>query len=126
MSDPDNAGSVSWLREQLDRQTENAAILLRERDDYRYWNERVRVCEHHTKDIAAPVGDCLVCAAETEEQRREAAEARVRDLEEALRELVGWQPHTDKVLATLHPQHREAIEKARALLGSGEEQERQT
>jgi hypothetical protein len=38
------------------------AAAEKERDDYRFWNERVRVCEAHTDEIAAPEGDCLVCA----------------------------------------------------------------
>jgi hypothetical protein len=40
--------------------------LRAERDDYRFWNERVRTCAAHTQDVAAPVGDCLICNMETE------------------------------------------------------------
>jgi hypothetical protein len=36
--------------------------LVSERDDYRFWNERVRTCEAHTKDVID--GECLVCEVE--------------------------------------------------------------
>ncbi len=53
--------------------------LEAERDDYRFWNERVRVCAQHTQDVAAPVGDCLIC-------NLDALVARCDALENALRE----------------------------------------
>lgn len=38
----------------------------------------------------------------------------------ALAELVSWHPITDEGLATLHPQHREALAKAREILSRTE------
>jgi hypothetical protein len=62
---------VRYTREEIlavNRRAEAAEAALkeaeRERDEYRFWNERVRVCEHHTEDVAAPVGDCLICTVE--------------------------------------------------------------
>jgi len=42
-------------------------------------------------------------------------------LREALRELAGWQPHTETGLDALHPQHREAVEQARAALSDNDQ-----
>lgn len=68
-----------------------------ERDDYRFWNERVRVCEHHTQDVVAPVGDCLIC-------NIDAAEASNERLREALSEYnihrVLWKHTVDADLNT--------------------------
>ena len=38
------------------------------------------------------------------------------ELRRALADLADWQPHTEAGLAALHPQHREAVETARALI----------
>jgi hypothetical protein len=81
---PGHTGDHSWasipaLPPTLDLARLHAEIerVTTERDDYRYWNERVRVCEHHTVDVAAPVDDCLICTAE-------AAEAEIERQGEAL------------------------------------------
>ena len=71
-----------------------------ERDEYRFWNERVRTCENHTNDVID--GECLVCevarlTSESESaqraldygtsaaEERDAALAEVARLREALR-----------------------------------------
>jgi hypothetical protein len=84
----EQAERLECERDEAREQIHDGAELLRqarnERDDYRFWNERVRVCEHHTQDVAAPVGDCLICNAEAAEREadrmREALEAARREL----------------------------------------------
>lgn len=53
--------TIQTLISERDDLEEQLQAVERERDDYRFWNERVRTCEAHTQDVAAPVGDCLIC-----------------------------------------------------------------
>ena len=50
-------------------------------------------------------------------KERDEARADAERMREALSELREWQPWTDGGLKRLHPQHREAVEKASAILG---------
>ena len=75
--------------------------------------------EHFNHEsAAAPRYDCPMCGQPVSiHSSDEGTSSYVGDAENALRILLGWQPHLESALAHLHPQHREAIAQARRVIG---------